>query len=145
MRKETASWDGVPNRPQPTNPAAGADFTYTIPSQFRALLLGICASLVSDANAANRGVRIKVVSSAGKDMYIYPAAAAFANQTASHAENYLMAIGATVSDGVDQTDRQGVLPDHFELAAGTVISTLTTNIQVGDQWTITWLLKLLPA
>lgn len=139
------TWDAVASMAKPTDPAAGNDWSYTVPTGKRLYMIALTCELTSSAAAANRQVRICFRTSGSKDLYIYPAAAVFSNQTASRTNSYTLGVGCAASDAADQVDRTGILPDHWELPAGTVISTSTTNIQGADQWVINWVAKLMNA
>ena len=138
-------WEAIPSKASPANPAAGADFSYTVPAGKRGRLTLLTAELQNDANVANRTVRLSITDAAGHAVLKYPAAANFSNQTAGILSTYEWGVGLPASDGADQVDRSGPLADYLELPAGTVIATTTTNKQVGDQWEIFWNYKEIQA
>lgn len=136
-------WDSVDTKDAPTQPAAGADFSYTVPAGFRGLLSLFVGKFVASGDAANRGV-LFTVTRGTHTLFRYPTTGNFANQTAGVTSTYVLGIGLTASDGADQIERVGPLPDKFELKAGDIIATTTTNIDNAapkDQWTIGWIYK----
>lgn len=140
VSKASFQWDVIPMKSQPSNPAAGVDFTYTVPSGKRGKLMLWSGKLTTSADAANRSVRFSITVGS-QTAFIHPTAAGFANQTASAEEYYTLAIGVIASDGADQEFRVGALPKELELPAGSVIATTTTNIDNTDAWTIRWIYK----
>lgn len=137
------NWDSVASEPFPTNPAAGADFTYTIPAGYIARLDLLATLLDTDANAANRTLHFGIFNGAIEIMR-WPVAANFANETANQVDEYVLGVGMPSSDAADQDSRSYPLTDHLELQAGLIIKTVTALIQVGDQHEISWILKLRP-
>jgi hypothetical protein len=135
------TWETIPTLANPTSPAAGADFSYTVPASRRLRLYMMNLWLVTDANPANRTVYVDITRG-GTKLWRYPVTTTFANQTASKTCGYVFGVGLAFSDAADQTDRQAPLPDEIELKAGDIIATHTTNIQAGDQWSPHWIAKL---
>ncbi len=134
-------WDSVASLPNPANAAPGADFTYTIPAGYRALLQWMDLELNSDANAANRSVHMAIKVGAVEIMR-FPVAADFAAQTASKLETYFWGVGMTAIDGADYANRTCAFPDRLELQPGMTIAITVTNLQATDQEVVDWILKL---
>jgi hypothetical protein len=140
VSKAGFQWDIIPMKSQPSNPAAGVDFTYTVPTGKRGKLMLWSGKLTTSADAANRSARFSITV-ASQVAFIHPVAAGFANQTASAENYYTLGIGVVASDGADQEYRAGPLPKELELPAGSIIATTTTNIDNTDQWAIRWIYK----
>jgi len=115
------------------NPAAGADL-HDIPNYgdtFR--LLTLRAKLVTSATVANRYPHFQFVSPSGAVIHeAVPQAA----QVASAAIYYDLVGGsgsANEGSAVNDDVSSLALPD-FWFPAGTIVKTVTTNIQVADTW-----------
>ena len=131
----------LPMMAYPADPAAGAEFSYTVPAGYVLRLYGFGLGLTTSADAANRGVVMTIVTPGGKTLQRCPVTGTFANQTASRGNYYNFLVGIAASDAGDQVDRQALLADNLWLPAGTVISTTTTNLDSAaptDQYTCTY-------
>ncbi len=137
---ESFNWDSVRSQAYPTNPAAGADFTYTVPAGTRVRLDALQVKLVTDATVANRGVQLEIQTSGAIPIFKFPAVVC-ANQTASKSGLYEFCVGSAVSDVADQLVRTLVLADKLELPANTIIKTTVANLQATDQVAVYWILK----
>lgn len=111
------------------DPAAGAEISVTVPTGARWRLVGLLATLVTDATVANRTVNLVIDDGANA---VFRAAAQTA-QTASLTVIY--SFGASLPS---QATAGGVsinpLAEALPLAAGYRIRTVTTNIAGGDNW-----------
>lgn len=112
-----------------TTPAAGAEIQYLTTPRTRWRLIGVAMSLITDANAANRTVRLQIAI--GGRIYRFPSSVL---QAASLTYYYQWFPGYPVAPAlVDGTVNLWLPPDLSERDIGP-ITTLTTNIQVGDQY-----------
>lgn len=112
-----------------TNPIAQAEISQTVPTGVRWRLVTMRATLVTDANAANRVVTLTIVR--GSDT-IYSVTAATA-QTASLTNVYQWSNATHLAEVVG-TARNYRLPWPLWLDGGDVISTSTAAMQVADDW-----------
>lgn len=111
------------------DPAAGAEFSVTVPTGARWRLVGTVATLVTDATVASRVVSLIVDDGATA---VYRAAAQTA-QTASLTVIYSFGAGlpsAATAGGVSVNP----LPEQLDLASGYRIRSLTAAIVAGDNW-----------
>lgn len=113
-----------------TTPAAGAEISETVPTGARWELLSLTATLTSSATVANR--HAVLVLDDGATPYFRVGIST--NQAASLAINYNYAqgVGSAALDGGVQFITP--IPAGVRLASGHRVRTLTTNLQVGDQW-----------
>jgi hypothetical protein len=131
----------VPLMAYPTDPAAGAEFSYTVPTGYVLRLYGFGLGLTTSADVASRNVVMTIVTPGGKTLLRCPVTSTFANQTADRGNYYNFLVGIAASDAADQVDRTAILPDELWLPAATVISTTTTNLDntaPKDQYTCTY-------
>lgn len=116
------------------NPAAGADWTYTVGAGgavgSRQRIIAITAKLVTSAAVATRQVVLAVKSGATLLWEI----AAGATQLASLTQTYNFGPGAPTQTTVIATTLSTGLPVDFSLGNGFTISSVTTAIDVADQW-----------
>lgn len=113
------------------NPAAGAEWTYTVPPGVVRLLVGACWLLTTSATVANRGVMVELADGAndllGRWGGNWP-------EPANSVVNY--SLPAPIAGQVDATGLTTVLipvPRGLMFAAGWVIRSKTTNLQAADQ------------
>lgn len=116
-----------------SDPAAGAEVTYTVGSGQALLLKGIRFALVTDATVANRVVALQIKDDAG--VVVFETSAAI-NQAASLTYTYTFAAGLGYRDTAISTGLTlGVgIPDDLLLPAGWTIVTSTTLIKAGDNY-----------
>lgn len=122
---------------QIANPAAGAEFTYTVPAGLRLKVLGLAFLFTSDANVANRQIQILVTDPIGG---LSISACTQAVQAAGQLYNYYFAPGnrdmaAAVSDIITVP-----LSETMILKPGDVLDSFTVNGQAGDTFTDIYLL-----
>lgn len=112
------------------NPAAGADWSQSVPAFCHWRVEDIRADLATDATVGNRTVRFHADDSSGSLV----APVNFANQAASTSQTYAAARHAKVaaSSALGSTIIAGC-PDHVMPAAWRVRSA-TPGLQPGDQW-----------
>lgn len=113
-----------------TAPAAGAEWSYTLPADYYFRAKAICFLLTTDANVANRYAYIQFVHNAQLLCEVGPIAA----QIASTASRYSFAPGITSYSLAAILHSRIALPFPFYLPEGTVIQSLCDGIQVGDQY-----------
>ncbi len=112
------------------NPAAGADFTTTVPTGARWELVGVSAKLSTGIGVANRIANIVITDGVNQ---LFESTANVA-QAASLADIYTYAEGAQVFNALSEGLLLAPLPSGNRLLAGWVISSATVNIQAADQW-----------
>jgi len=118
-------------------PAAGADWTYTVPDLTRQRIIGVMGALTTSAAAADRLVQIRVAQGGGAVW------SAFASGTQAASLGTIYSIGpAGVLGGSAATGFLIPLPQGLTLAAGGTISSSTANIDAADQWSFLTLLAL---
>jgi len=111
------------------NPAAGAEWTITVPAGVRFVVQAITAVLVADATAANREVAI--VFTSGGAIVSQPASG-FAH-TAGLTKRYSVFPGNV--RGAGPAGQEGLIPmPAITLRAGDTMTSQTTNLQAGDDW-----------
>ena len=117
--------------PTIANPAAGADWSYTVPAGYSLQWESLRLTLTTDATVANRMVRIKITRGStiiGSFM-----------ASAVTAANIILTItfekGIPVNT-VSTTSTLGVMPTLPPLLPGDVIATFILNLQPGDAITI---------
>lgn len=119
---------------QVANPAAGADWSFTVPVAARIRIRSLSATLTTSATVANRVPQLMLTD--GTNVY------------------YVMAPNQAVSAGITSTVSAGptnvpvigapgfvplTLPGDAILPAGHVVKVVTAALQAGDQWTNIWL------
>ncbi len=113
-----------------TDPAANVEISETVPAGKWWKLLGVVATLVTDAGVANRSVVFTLDDGTTE----YWRSKAGGNQTASQTSVYQLAV-----DQVDDISAPNVkqilnLQDLFVLGSGYRIKTITANRQATDNW-----------
>ena len=136
IERGQVNWDAIPTKTI-TQPAAGANFSYTIPAGKRGRVEWLGVKLVNDANAANRAVLIEcraVGAALSPPLYVGPCA----TQTLGVTSMYFLGLYITESDVADAAIRKKIASFPFELEAAGAILVTVSNKQVGDQLTIYW-------
>lgn len=112
-----------------SNPAAGADWTVTVPTGARWQVQGVTATLATSATVATRVPQFEIRDAGGVLLYTQGGASVAAGVAASQ---------FSWTGGVPQqaNNQRAIepLPDFCWLAQGMAIDTTTASIQVGDQW-----------
>ncbi len=113
------------------DPAAGANFSYTVPTNLRQRLLSVSFHFATSAVANNRRVVLSLLVSGIATIIIVPESV----QAASLDVDYSYAIGhrslAAIVDSVITVP----LPNDIIMTAGNILSSLITNKGVADQVT----------
>lgn len=112
-----------------TDPAAGAEISETVPADARWRLMGVGLTLVTDATAANREVRL-VIDDGTTIIAEIPAGV---TQVASETRRYSFGAGFPRGAGAQSLNVIAPLPPVV-LGAGYRVRTLTTNLQAGDNY-----------
>jgi hypothetical protein len=113
-----------------SNPAAGANWSITVPAGAAWVLLSARATLATSVTVASRVPDLRVQDGSGNTLLDAQAGVA---QTASLTDAWNWAPGnvtATVLSAVNLV----ALPTAFRLNAGWVIQQVTTGLQAADQW-----------
>lgn len=111
------------------NPAAGANWSVTVPTNARWLVRGITFTLTTSATVATRTVEVNLTDGVNQ-LQVFPA---FNTQAASLGFRY-NANSTTANVTTDTTQIQIPIYADLRMVAGWVLSTTTVNIQVGDQY-----------
>jgi len=115
-----------------TPPAVGAEYTYTTPFGSRYLLASIALTLVTDANVANRIVELQVSGAT----HTWWKMQSSTTQTASTTHIHQFAIGSDRNPTPGDLDYYAPLNPMLYIPGNFMISTHTTGLQAGDQFTI---------
>jgi len=111
------------------NPAAGADWSLTVPASARWRVQSWSAIFTASATVASRQVRSQISDGVQIIFSGQAQAAIVASQVAQ-----VSAGQGQVTSTLIATEINPVLPGLLTLPGGFRVQTLTTNIQVGDQW-----------
>jgi len=111
-------------------PAAGAEWTITVPGYAYWRVLSIAAQLTASAVAASRSPRINVASSEG----IFLTCSSPSNQTANQIVTYCVANFGLNAILNNNRVVLGMPLDRLWLQPGWTIKSQTTQIDAGDQW-----------
>jgi hypothetical protein len=110
-------------------PAAGAEWQFVVPANMRVLVKSICAVLATAVTVANRNVKIVIDDGAA----IYASITSGFSQVASLTNRYTWMDGSAAPVAFDNTVVIP-LPSGLILPAGHRITSSTTALQAGDQW-----------
>lgn len=113
-----------------TTPAAGAEISETVPTGARWELLSIYVLLTTSATVINRNPMLIVDDGANS----YYRMQQNANETASQAWSNVWAAGVPVWANAGQPGQVAGLPIGLRMTAGQRFRSLTSGIQVGDQY-----------
>lgn len=125
---------------QVTQPAAATDWSVTVPGGKVWAPLAFTATFVTDANVANRDLSLQI----GDQTNLLAAFDAVANQAAGQTNVVTYCTGGGLgAGGTTHGTSTTPIPD-LALPAGFTISSHTTNLQVGDQWSniVCWVEEL---
>lgn len=134
------AWPGTPLRPSAegpgvirsitgTDPAAGAEWSETVPTNARWRLFGVTAPLVTDATVANREFVLTIDDGAA----IVAEVPAGTVQAASLTRRYSFLRNVQRGVGVSDDTIGGPVPDAI-LMGGYRIRSVTINLAGGDNW-----------
>jgi len=137
------SWDSVDSIPFPVEPGPGQNFSYTVPTGYRAYLQIIGWDLWTSATVADRSCHLGIFNGSVEIMR-FPWSADFAAQQAGVINYYQLGVGMDSSDGVNYTVRYHPLMRKLVLSAGLTIQVIVNNIQANDHFGISWTLKEAP-
>jgi hypothetical protein len=111
-------------------PAAGEDFSSTLPGTFAFELLAASVSLVADDNVADRTLSL-ILELGGQEVYLTRTSPA--TQQAEETIFYYFVAGGTSGVTIANEEHEVGLPLGIVLPPGASISTSVDDIQVGDQ------------
>jgi len=138
--KATENWDelGVKILGASADPAAGAEMAYTIGTGRRWLLTGIRAILVCAVAAANRLPSIRIqTDGATYDLVAASTVPQTTGLTCYWHWKTNNVVGATLGTmGAAAFMTVGLGIGGIELPAGAVITSITTDINAGDNWSV---------
>jgi hypothetical protein len=112
-----------------TNPAANAEISETVPTGARWKLHSMMATLVADANAANRSAQLVIDDGTNVVLRSAPALTQTATQTIIYNWTARGAAGSVAALTASE-----LIPPDLYLPAGYRINTLTNNLQATDDW-----------
>lgn len=119
---------------QQANPAAGADWTMTVPASRRRRVNSFSAIFAAAVAVANRNVQVIVDDGANTVWEDDLNASITSGQTVTVA-----CTGTNVPTGVVATILHAVIPPGLIMPAGWRLRTTTANINGADQWSAIWL------
>lgn len=120
---------GFPEVTRHTSPAAGADFSYSIPGDYLIRVLGVFCRLVTDANVASREV---VVEYQDAESNRYALAGAGATVPASQTADYFFS--AFLGTAEFTVDASALVPlPALILRPSDKLKIHVVNVQAGDQ------------
>lgn len=114
-----------------TDPAANVEIAETVPTGAQWLLYAVKATLVTDANVANRQSMLAIKDSAGVLVAVSPFPG---TQAASLTNDLHWMAGVTHAVQILSTSKTAGLPTPMYLSAGFTINTVTSLRQVGDNY-----------
>jgi hypothetical protein len=117
------------------SPAAGADWTQTVPAGARWLLHGIRAQLLSSATAGNRTPALQIDDGTNAGVNISPGVV----QAASLTNTWSWTAGYPTIGTLVGTQNQITMPFPVPLLAGWRIRVITANLSGTDQWSAIFL------
>jgi hypothetical protein len=127
--QSSADGPGVIRSIAGSDPAAGAEFSETVPTNARWRLLGVDVPLVTDATAANREAVLTIDDGAA----VVAEIAAGTAQAASLTRRYSFARGVQRGGPAASTIINAPIPDAM-LMGGYRVRSVTTNLQAGDNY-----------
>jgi hypothetical protein len=131
------NWDSTPLKADPAPPAAGTDFTYTVPTGKVGRLYWLAMRLAAGGQAPNnRYFQMEAFHNKLSNPFTF--LSTFLAQFKTETVTYMFAPRIPDTDGTIRPYRTGAMPKHLIGYAGDQIFTLTTAIQSLDQWTVSW-------
>jgi len=129
--------DAVPGRgrfaeAQSNDAAAGAELLMTVPAGELWKLNFLSVQLTTDANAADRVPHFVFTLPGGVVLHTWAAQTI----TASQVTQISAAVWGVISGIINQDDYRVELPHELWLPAGSTVTTVTENLQVGDNWAV---------
>lgn len=129
LLEDSTDGRGVVRNVAGADPAAAAEATITVPTAARWRLIAFTVTLVTDANAANREPILVIDDGATVAAAASPAAVQAASLTRRHTFG-----PASVVNAAGALAQQGATPHDVLLPAGYRLSTVTANLQAGDNY-----------
>lgn len=121
---------GEPISVDVANPAAGADWSYTLPANFAYKLQSVFATITTSGVSGTRIPRLSISDGAGNLLARIQVAGGTAG---SLTHNYVWMLGV-VSTTTSAELHKSMALCNMILSAGWVIEVATDLIQAGDQW-----------
>jgi hypothetical protein len=112
------------------NPAAGADWSVTVPAGVQWVLQRVRAVLTTAAGGGNRTPDLQILDAAANLVLEAPGGA---NQAGGLTESWVWSTGATTTTTAGSTNMVN-LPTNVRLLPNWVVRTVTANLAAGDQW-----------
>lgn len=122
--------NGVQEVKKVASPAAGADWTYTVPGGYWQRLLGGSARLVTSAVVATRQAWIQYTDGTN----VLTASSTTGGMTAGATWKLFISGGPVAGNGVATANFELLALPGIWLQPGYTIGTVTNLIDVGDQW-----------
>jgi hypothetical protein len=113
-----------------TVPAAGADFTVTVPAGVQWILRALTGTLTTAIAVVNRQASVEVTDATP---HVLLRSASSVLQVASLADVYSWFAGGAADTAAPVLNAG--LPEEFRCLAGWIIKSVTAGIQAADQWT----------
>ncbi len=130
-----ATGTGFIHSVQVANPAAGADWTFTVPTTTRMRIVSLAATLTTAVAVANREPQIII----DDGVNTYWEAEVAVNIPASTV-NVITATALSIPNGIVTTTQNIPIPPALILPNGHRLRTNTVGIQAADQWSAIWIL-----
>jgi hypothetical protein len=112
------------------NPAAGADWSVTVPVGVQWVLQRVRAVLTTAAAGGNRTPDLQILDAAGNMVLEAPGGA---NQGGGNTESWTWSTGATTTATAGASNMVN-LPTNIRLLPNWVVKVVTANLAAGDQW-----------
>ncbi len=119
------------------DPAAGAEASIALNANYRFIVHAATVTLVTDANIINRRVHLKFTYGTGGGVYDFFGSV---DQPAGTTRKYTF---ANFGSGLTESDDDDILvplPQGLQMYQGGSVTTSTSNLQVGDNFSILFLL-----
>lgn len=127
---DTFGTNGQVIRLSEVSPAAGSEFSITVPDQQTWELIWAQATLTTSATVGDRTVAVELASP--DDAYIRRTSGA--TQQASEQIEYTFMPGGTTQTSIANELHEIALPPKILMQASDKIFSVTTNLQAGDSW-----------
>lgn len=114
------------------NPAAGANFDYVFPAQYRYRLFTVSWRLVADANVANRYIGYRVTGTGYDSLWIWSDSPVTAGQT----RDIIFYVGHPGAPSAVLTKIMGPLVNPVVWLGGMHLLSAMQNLQIGDQMSL---------
>lgn len=123
-------YTGILSTRSGSNPAAGSETSITVPANQIWRVYSWRAQLVTDGTAVNRFVHLRITDGSNRLYETFTTTA----HTASLTRDHFAFHGVPTVAAFENTESLMPFPAEVWLREGSVISTVTTNLQAGDNW-----------